>query len=210
MHVKICGITTKEAANAAVQSGADFIGFVFAPSKRQITPAEAQAIASTVPSSVKKVGVFVNESIEKVEKTADQVGLDLIQLHGDEDPEYAKQLNYPVIKAFSVKPDHIAGIANYPCHYYLLDSPRGPGRGGNGTTFDWELLQNIHVDRGKIILAGGLHPENIQEAIQMTNPLAVDVSSGVETDGQKDTEKIKQFIKQAKGKDETYDNLYHA
>lgn len=210
MHVKICGITTQEAADAVVQSEADFIGFVFTPSKRQITPAKAQTIAASIPSFVKKVGVFVNTSIENVEKIAEQAGLDFIQLHGDETPEYAKQLNYPVIKAFSVKPENIAAITNYPCSYYLLDSPIGPGRGGNGTTFDWELLQKIDVDPDKILLAGGLKSENIREAIQSAKPAGVDVSSGVETNGQKDVEKIKQFIKHAKRKDETHDNIHHA
>lgn len=210
MRVKICGITTQEAADTAVHAGADFIGFVFATSKRQITPSKARAIASSVPPSVKRVGVFVNESIENVKKITEQVGLDMIQLHGDETVEYARHLDFPVIKAFSVRPENIAAITNYPCSYYLLDSPLGPNRGGNGTTFDWELLQKIDVDHDKIILAGGLKPENIQEAIQIAKPAGVDVSSGVETGGQKDTGKIKQFIKHAKGKDETHGNVYHA
>ncbi|MEN1968504.1 phosphoribosylanthranilate isomerase [Lentibacillus sp. N15] len=202
MRVKICGITTKKAADAAVQAGTDFIGFVFAPSKRQITPANAQTIAATIPASVKKVGVFVNESLENVKKIAKQVGLDFIQLHGDETPEYAKQLDYPVIKAFSVKPDNLEAITSYPCEYYLLDSPKGPNRGGNGTTFDWGLLTKINLNHDKIILAGGLKPENIQEAIDTARPAGVDVSSGVETNGKKDTEKINQFIANAKRKDE--------
>src|SRR5699024_8199879 len=181
-----------------------------APSKRQIDPAKAQIIASSVPSAVKKVGVFVNEAIEDVQKVAKQVGLDMIQLHGDETPEYARQLESPIIKAFSAKLDNMAAIAHYPCSYYLLDSPFGSNRGGNGTTFDWDLLQNIAIDRNKMILAGGLKPENIQEAIQTAKPAVVDVSSGVETNGQKDKEKINQFIKLAKGKDEKHDNVYHA
>lgn len=210
MRVKICGISTPEAADAAVQAGTDFIGFVFASSKRQITPFKAQEVASFIPSSVKKVGVFVNESIENVKNIAEQVGLDIIQLHGEEAPEYAKQLDYPVIKAFSVNPENMAQITHYPCSYYLLDSPIGPNRGGNGTTFDWKLLQQLDIDHNKIILAGGLKPENIQEAIKTAKPVGVDVSSGVETDGQKDIEKINQFIKHAKGKDETHGNIYHA
>lgn len=210
MRVKICGITTQEAADVAVKAGTDFIGFVFAPSKRQITPAKAQVIASSIPPAVKKVGVFVNESLATVKEIAEQVGLDFIQLHGDEPPEYAKRLGYPVIKAFSVKPENLETITTYPCAYYLLDSPIGPNRGGNGTTFDWALLQKIDLDHDKIILAGGLQPDNIQEAIQTAQPAGVDVSSGVETDGKKDTEKIRQFITNAKGKDEEHGNVYHA
>src|SRR5699024_9777656 len=156
MHVKICGITSQDTADAAIQAGTDFIGFVFAPSKRQIDPVKAQIIASSVPSSVKKVGVFVNETIENVQKVEKQVGLDLIQLHGDETSEYARQLKSPIIKAFSAQPENMAAIAHYPCSYYLLDSPFGANRGGNGTTFNWNLLQNIAIDPNKIILAGGL------------------------------------------------------
>jgi phosphoribosylanthranilate isomerase len=111
-------------------------------------------------------------------------------------------LDYPVIKAFSVIPENMKAIATYPCAYYLLDSPIGPNRGGNGTTFDWGLLDEVDLDHNKIILAGGLKPENIQEAIHIAQPAGIDVSSGVETDGKKDRKKIKQFIINAKRKDE--------
>ncbi|GGB47594.1 phosphoribosylanthranilate isomerase [Virgibacillus dakarensis] len=210
MLVKICGITTQEAANTAVQAGADFIGFVFAPSKRRITPAKAATIAATLPSTVKKVGVFVNESLEEVKKIVEQVGLDYIQLHGDETPEYAKILDIPIIKAFSVNPENLAAIKTYPCDYYLLDSPKGANRGGNGTTFDWDLLAKVNLEPEKIILAGGLHPDNVQDAIAAARPAGVDVSSGVETDGQKDLAKIKQFITNVKRKDEHIDHIRNA
>ncbi|MGY0694362.1 phosphoribosylanthranilate isomerase [Virgibacillus sp. FSP13] len=210
MLVKICGITTHVAANTAVKTGVDFIGFVFAPSKRQITPDKASELAVTLPSTVKKVGVFVNESLEKVKSIAEQVGLDFIQLHGDESPEYAKSLAIPIIKAFSMKPENFAVIESFPCDYYLLDSPKGANRGGNGTTFDWELLREVNLDPEKIILAGGLQPENVQDAIAAARPAGVDVSSGVETNGHKDVNKIKQFITNAKRKDEQIDNIYNA
>ncbi|WP_106495090.1 phosphoribosylanthranilate isomerase [Lentibacillus sp. Marseille-P4043] len=210
MLVKICGITTQETADIAVQAGADFIGFVFAPSKRQITPAKAAELAATLPSTVKKVGVFVNEPSQKVRSIAKQVGLDFIQLHGDETPEYAESLGTPVIKAFSMKPENFTAMETFPCDYYLLDSPKGANRGGNGTTFDWDLLKEVNLDPDKIILAGGLQPENVQDAIASARPSGVDVSSGVETDGHKDVNKIKQFIINAKRKDEQIDNIHNA
>src|SRR5699024_11800337 len=132
MLVKICGITTREAADAAVQSGADLIGFVFADSKRNISPIEAEQIASALPSSVKKVGVFVNETVNNVLEIADTVGLDVIQLHGDEPPEMIEQLPYEVIKAIPAKPEHFNTIQNYVlADYFLVDSPYGQYRGGN-------------------------------------------------------------------------------
>lgn len=198
MLVKICGIQTKEAAEVVVASGADFIGFLFAESKRNIKPSVAAEIAKVIPPSVKKVGVFVNESVDRILEIADIVGLDYIQLHGDEKPEVAEILPYKVIKAFSVGPENLNEIASYPCDYYLLDSPKGKYRGGNGKTFDWNLIKKIPIDPNKIILAGGLSSENVQQAIKTVNPIGVDVSSGVETNGIKDNEKIKEFVNKAK------------
>ena len=154
MRVKICGIQTKEAALVAAENRADFIGFVFAESKRNIDPQTAAEIAEIIPDHVKKVGVFVNESIEKMMEIAEFVGLDYIQLHGDEEPEIAEQLPYKIIKAFSVERDNLPVIQSYPCDYYLLDSPKGKYRGGTGQTFDWKLIDKIAIDREKIILAG--------------------------------------------------------
>lgn len=212
MLVKICGIKTIEAADIAAQSGADLIGFIFTPSKREIAPGNAAFITKALPSHVKKVGVFVNETVENMLRIADQVGLDIIQLHGDEAPSVAMQLPYEIIKAFPVQQGNLAHIQDYPCDYYLLDSPVGGSRGGNGTTFDWDLTRNLSIDRKKIFLAGGLTPENVQQAIKQINPAGVDVSSGVETNGEKDFNKIKSFIDlvKSKRKDEIYDNLYNA
>ncbi|WP_188456011.1 phosphoribosylanthranilate isomerase [Virgibacillus oceani] len=202
MLVKICGIKTAEAAQTAVHAGADFIGFVFAPSKREITPNDAAAIAKTIPASTKKVGVFVNESLENIKRIATHVRLDYIQLHGDESPEFAAMLNYPIIKAVPMRSETINEIKKFPCAFYLIDSPTGTNRGGNGTTFDWNLLTEANLDPGKVILAGGLNPDNVQEAMAAARPAGVDVSSGVETDGQKDLAKIKAFIRTAKRKDD--------
>lgn len=210
MLVKICGIKTKHAAQVVAEAGADFIGFVFAESKRKITPKLASEIAKTLPSTIKKVGVFVNEPVNNMIAIAEQVGLDYIQLHGDEDATIAEQLPYPIIKAFSV--DQLTEINSYPCEFYLIDSPRGKYRGGTGKTFNWKLIKELDIDPSKMILAGGLSPENIKEAIYTARPTGVDVSSGVETNQEKDDKKIIQFVKNAKstGKDESIGNIYHA
>lgn len=208
MLVKICGITTSETAEAAAAAGADFIGFVFAASRRKITPERAKMIARSLSSSVKTVGVFVNETVEQMVNIAEYVGLDYLQLHGDEGEAVSKQLPRPVIKAFSVKDKSIKNIMNYPCDYYLIDSPGG----GTGKSFDWKLLDKFNLDASKLILAGGLNPDNVQEAIRVVKPAGVDVSSGVETNGAKDIKKIKQFIHAAKNerKDEKIDSIYNA
>lgn len=198
MLVKICGITSMEAANAAVDSGADFIGFVFADSKRKISSADAALIARSIPASVKKVGVFVNDTLENMIQIAEIVGLDVIQLHGDEQAVIAEQLPYEIIKAFPAGKESFENMSQYPCDYCLVDTPSNESRGGNGTVFDWNLLDSLQFDRSKLILAGGLTPENVKNGIEKVYPGAVDVSSGVETDGKKDSNKIKQFITNAK------------
>ncbi|WP_085993509.1 phosphoribosylanthranilate isomerase [Oceanobacillus senegalensis] len=212
MLVKICGIQNVETAEAAITSGADFIGFVFADSKRKITPEKAANIAKVIPSSVKKVGVFVNEEVDRIKAIAQHVGLDYIQLHGDESPSIAKDLPYKIIKAFSVDPNKLQDIQDYPCDYYLLDSPKGKYRGGNGKTFDWRLLEKVSLSSKKVILAGGLSTTNVEQAIQLTQPIGVDVSSGVETNGKKDQQKMMDFIKAAKKtrKDDSIGNIHHA
>lgn len=200
MLVKICGIKTIEAASVAVQAGADFIGFVFAPSKRKITPEQAAKIAKTIPTSIRKVGVFVNETVENIKEIAEHVGLDVIQLHGDEPPEMLGKIPYQTIKAFSIdQVSEACTIKAFPADFYLIDSPIDEYRGGSGKTFDWHLVTKLGIDSNKIILAGGLSSDNVQVAIKQVNPAGIDVSSGVETDGEKDHEKIKQFIRNAKG-----------
>ncbi|WP_349305409.1 phosphoribosylanthranilate isomerase [Bacillus sp. FJAT-50079] len=199
MLVKICGITTDEVAKIACEAGADLLGFVFADSSRKITPERAAAISQTLPAHVKTVGVFVNETREKIDDIAEQVGLDYIQLHGDESPEFCQQLRRPVIKAFSIKQkSDLERLNEYTCAYYLVDSPGIDYRGGSGIPFDWDLLTEAKVPHEKVILAGGLQRENVAEAIRKVRPAAVDVSSGVETNKQKDPEKIIDFIREAK------------
>lgn len=199
MKVKICGITTEAAAIQAVDSGADFIGFVFAKSKREIEKDRAKEIAKHIPSQVKKVGVFVNEDADVITDIAETVGLDYVQLHGDETPQFCKQIPFPIIKAFQVRSkEDLSTLSDYSCEYFLLDSPAGKYRGGNGETFDWSLTKHVNQLDGKVILAGGLHAGNVQEAITEVKPEGIDVSSGVETDGDKDLEKITAFITEAK------------
>lgn len=194
MIVKICGVTTIEVGKAVDHYGADFIGFVFAKSSRQVTVEQAKSIAQHLSPRLKKVGVFVNENVETMEKIAQTVGLDYIQLHGDEHASIAQQLNYPIIRARSI--DKLVNDDNYSesYDYFLIDSPGEKYRGGSGKTFDWNQLNDVNISRENVILAGGLDAHNIQDAIKTVNPIGVDVSSGVETDGKKDIKKIKQFI----------------
>ncbi|WP_088070680.1 phosphoribosylanthranilate isomerase [Gottfriedia luciferensis] len=197
MKVKICGITDLKTAQLAVEAGADAVGFVFAESKRQIDILEAKKIIKSLPESILKIGVFVNETKERLESIFEEVGLTHLQLHGDETPEFCRSLRYPVIKAIRVKSElDIAQITQYDCDYILVDSPSGKYRGGNGTTFDWELLSTQKIDN--LILAGGLTLDNVLLASDIVKPLMVDVSSGVETNGIKDEKKIKAFIKKVK------------
>lgn len=199
MLVKICGIQTIETAKITVEAGTDMIGFVFANSTRKVTPEQAAEISLHIPPSVKKVGVFVNEEPSNIKDIAKIVGLDVIQLHGDEKPSVAKKLPYSIIKAYAINEIDLLEKQNFPCDYYLIDSPPTIYRGGSGRTFNWDLTRDLPIDQSKLILAGGLTPENITEAITSVKPAGVDVSSGVETNGKKDPEKIKQFLTNAKG-----------
>lgn len=199
MKVKICGITDLNTALMAVESGADAIGFVFAESKRRIAPDKAKGIIEHLPESVLKVGVFVNERKERVQEIVDEIGINIIQLHGDESPEFCSGFSVPVAKAISINvAADLLKIEKYSCDYILLDSPIGKYRGGNGIAFDWKLLNEYQLIKKKLILAGGLTSENVAQGIKIAKPYMVDVSSGVETGGQKDLEKINSFIKEAK------------
>lgn len=200
MKVKICGITDMETAKSACEYGADALGFVFAESKRKITPGLVKEIIQELPANVLKVGVFVNESVEVVQKIAEECGLTHVQLHGSEDNRQIRRLNIPSIKALGVTSEaDMKNAQTYEADYILFDSPREKFHGGNGKTFSWELLGHMPNElRKKTILAGGLNALNIEEAIRVIQPYMVDVSSGVETEGKKDIEKIKQFIIKAK------------
>ncbi|WHX98903.1 phosphoribosylanthranilate isomerase [Neobacillus sp. DY30] len=201
MKVKICGITDLTTALAAIDYGADAIGFVFAESKRRITVTKAKEIIAHLPKDVLKVGVFVNETKEKIEEVAATAGLTHVQLHGDETVSFSESLTFPVIKAVSMEDkQNLKEIEAYPCEYVLLDGPKGKFRGGNGLSFDWKSISAKKDLKGKkVILAGGLHEDNVVEAIKLIQPYMVDVSSGVEIEGKKDLDKIQTFINKAKG-----------
>jgi len=200
VRVKICGITNWTDARRAIESGADFLGFNFYPgSPRYIAPAKARRIVKKLPKGVAAVGVFVNEPEEKMLEIARRVGLDYLQLHGDESPETVAHLQraLPVIKAVRVKrPFRAAQITRYRrASALLLDGFDRRLRGGTGKTFDWKLALRAKP-YGKIFVAGGLAPENVGEAIRIAKPFAVDVSSGVEAKpGKKDPARLKAFAK---------------
>lgn len=196
--VKICGVKEEEHVRAAVEAGATWIGFMFAQSKRQISFEQARKLAQIIPEHVKKVGVFVNPTAQQVREAVELVDLDYIQYHGNEEAQFIKQLGYPSIKAFSIKnADDVKRASQYEVDYYLFDAPGTNYAGGSGHVFDWTLLDQLSIPKSKVILAGGLNRENVLHAIAQVNPFGVDVSSGVEKDGIKDSQLIQQFIETA-------------
>lgn len=211
MIIKICGIQTIADAQAAICAGAHWLGFVFAKSKRKITISQAKKIVQSIKQPVQTVGVFVNENISTMESIAKQVGLTMIQLHGDESPEIISQLSLPTIKAFPIDQLKTIDINQYPGDYLLIDSQRTTYYGGSGKTFDWELLKhNKQINFNRLILAGGLSADNVQLALQTVHPAGVDVSSGVEMKGKKDQQKMIDFVKQVKNIQggDNFDKLY--
>lgn len=189
MRVKICGITNLEDALMAVELGADALGFIFADSPRRIDKEKAREIISKLPPFITTIGVFVNERREVVEEIANECGLDALQFHGEETPDYCRQFKRKVIKAFKIRTkEDLEGLRYYDVSAYLLDSPV------RGIPFDWDLLTGFHSDK-PVILAGGLNPDNVSSALSKFVPYAVDVSSGVEEyPGKKDREKIEKFM----------------
>ncbi len=196
-RVKICGITRCEDAVQAVRLGADAIGLVFfSGSPRYLQREQAQNIAQVIPAFVARVGLFVNASIDEIRTTAKRVPLDLIQLHGDEDAAFCEQLDLPYIKALKIRSakDFAPLGRNYlSARGVLVDAYSPVLQGGTGKTFDWTLIPPEFASA--LILAGGLNPENIAEAMQRVKPYAVDVSSGVESaPGIKELTKLRRFM----------------
>jgi phosphoribosylanthranilate isomerase len=201
VRVKICGITNLEDALLAVDAGADALGFVFhAKSPRWIIPEQAAEIIKAMPPFVLTVGLFVNAGLDFVNSTAAHCRLDRVQLHGDESPAFCAQVVRPVVKAFRIKDmASLEPIVHYRVAGYLLDAYSPQAYGGTGLTFNWEIAKTAR-QFGQIILAGGLTPENVRQAVEAAGPYAVDVSSGVEAaPGRKDPAKVREFIKNAKG-----------
>ncbi len=195
IEIKICGLRTMADIETINNLEIDYIGFVFAPSKRQVTPQIARQLIKILNPKIKTVGVFVNEAIEVVNEIADFCPLDMVQLHGDETPLYCSKIIKPVWKSLAVASrNDIERHLEYPdISGILLDNFMPGVPGGSGVAFLWDLAKDIPRDR--IILAGGLSPHNAQEAIGKVGPHVVDISSGVETNGVKDKEKIKEFIR---------------
>lgn len=200
VRIKICGITNKEDALAAAHLGADALGFVFAPSPRKISAESAREIIKVLPPFVQTVGVFVDEDPERVSSMAARCGLDILQLHGSESVDYCSSFDRRVIKAVRLQSrDELKNLSKYVnvVDALLLDTYVSNKLGGTGITFDWKLA--VEARRyGRIVLAGGLNPENVAAAISMVKPYAVDASSGLEKrPGVKDHKKMAQFMSEA-------------
>jgi phosphoribosylanthranilate isomerase len=208
VKVKICGITNWSDAKCAVGAGADLLGFNFySGSPRYIQPARARQIVRRLPKKIRSVGVFVNESEQRILKIADSVGLACLQLHGDEPPAMVVRLQkaLPVIKAVRARKSfHAKDLSKFRrANAMLLDGFDKRARGGTGKTFDWKIARRAKP-YGRIFLAGGLTPENVADAIRIAQPFAVDVCSGVEArPGKKNPAKIKALMAQVKAAQRT-------
>ena len=207
VKIKICGITTEQAAKTAIESGADFLGFVFYPkSPRHITLDTAKSLISSLPEKISKVGLLVDPEDQDIEAITQSRSFDYLQLHGHEAPERVKEIKHQhpeigIIKSLSITQESdVKRAVNYS-HYvdwFLFDAPVASLPGGNGTPFDWNLVKSVQIEK-PWFLAGGLNAGNVHEAIHTTRPSGVDVSSGVECEpGKKDLKKIKEFITAAK------------
>jgi phosphoribosylanthranilate isomerase len=200
VKVKIEGITSARDAEMAVVAGADILGFVFyPPSPRAVDIPTARDIVRDLPPFISTIGVFVDEPLEYVKKVRDDVDLHAVQLHGNEAPDMVRALGPRTVKAFRVGPGFSpSAIVRYGVSTFLLDAYRKGTPGGTGETFDWGLAVECR-SLGRLILAGGLNPENVAEAIAKVHPFAVDVASGVESEpGKKDPARVRDFIHTAK------------
>ena len=201
--VKICGITSSREIEFLNKYMPDYIGFVFAESRRQVTPDRAASLAAVLNKKVKRVGVFVNADPKYVAETTKTAGLDVLQLHGEEDSRYISQIRSMVRsgteiwKAFRIGPGHLLDkslTSSLGADRILLDTFAAVSPGGTGKCFDWGLVSGLDVGR-PLVLAGGLSADNIRDAIGMLSPFAVDTSSGVEENGEKSEGLVKEFIK---------------
>lgn len=200
IKVKVCGITSAEDAMAAVEAGADALGFIFyEKSPRYVAPAVAGRIIAALPPLVMPVGVFVNERLSTVRSVMDACGLGMAQLHGDENPPYCQELSRPAMKALRLKDrGSLLALAEYQgrggVRGFVLDAFSDIAYGGTGQITDWNLAAEV-AKSTRVLLAGGLTPENVADAIRSVRPYGVDVSSGVESaPGKKDHAKIRAFL----------------
>ena len=200
--VKVCGITNPGDARVAVDAGADAIGLVFAESPRRVSVEEARKISTALPNNVLKVGVFVDTEPEEVLRIARVVGLDLVQLHGDETPETVTAVRdggVKVMKALRMRDAaSLEAFDGYEADLFLLDAYSEKARGGTGERFDWGMAKSIR-GRDNIVVAGGLGPENVREAVELFEPYGVDASSSLEEEpGKKNDERVRRFVLAAK------------
>jgi len=206
MHIKVCGITNLTDARAAIEAGADWLGFNFyTRSPRYLSPADAAKIVMVLPETVRSVGVFVNEDEpEKVARMADEAHLTAVQLHGDETPAYCRALadDYFVIKALRVGEGFTPDEAlQYETNAILLDAYDARLHGGTGHVIDWQMARRVRELVPKLFLAGGLSPENVADAIAFVEPFAVDACSGLESaPGRKDAARMRAFAEAARVK----------
>jgi len=198
--IKICGLMREQDIDAVNTNLPDYIGFVFARSRRQIDVKKAKALKDCLNPSIKTVGVFVNEEINNIIKLCNTKVIDLIQLHGDENEDYIRKLKdyvpNKIIKAVRVRDqEDIKKAMKFSCDYLLLDTYQRGEYGGTGKAFDWSVIPEISKP---YFLAGGINSGNIEQAVKQCNPYCIDVSSGVETNGYKDPEKIKEIVAKVK------------
>ncbi|MBQ9479323.1 MAG: phosphoribosylanthranilate isomerase [Selenomonadaceae bacterium] len=202
MKVKICGIKTIEAAEAAAEHGADFIGFIFFDrSRRYVEPNVAAEIGRRV--SIKKVGVFVDAPVEEINAIVERVGLDYVQLHGHETVDSARKIERPIIKAWRFGDNFDVRAANeFPCEIILLDSYIKGMAGGTGQLFNWTAAARLTSRLSKpLMIAGGISIENVGTAIDMFRPFGLDVSGSLEIDGVKSVELIEKFMSAVRSTD---------
>lgn len=210
--IKICGLTRKEDIAYVNELLPDYVGFVFAKSKRQVTLEKAKGLADLLDRRIKTVGIFVNEDVKKVRSTAEYLKLNILQFHGSEDEHYIKEFgDFSIWKSLSIEAQKknllpedqnsyqqkLNIIEKYDIDGILLDSSTIGAAGGTGVSFDWSIVKKIKACK-PLILAGGLKVENIQKAIEIAEPYVVDVSSGVEEHGVKNFNKINEFIKRVR------------